>query len=1246
MNSWDQKYPVFVKHGGKYAFKSDVESEGVIADYTALLIGHELDLIPAIEKTFSRIVIPPSLLVVLQADVHKARHFQPSRLQSLQHVKAAMDAEKISVSPDLINDDLLSPFQVEEIGISGARLFYLAEKSGGMVLAKHLGRSPETDSLLDKRLTTKRVFPREVLTALWRLGAVAQAELQTAVDTHLDESCRDNMVDILLLRPPLITDHLTLEYLALLGVLDRVSGMFSILVPKTEAEYFRQSLHVYDLRQSIAERLDELRRHISERLGKNYHFPSFSMEIDEKELKGPNVLLLEEVCRIAQVEKLPVWIDDRFIHQYERMEQSPLLSTMDLLALLKQRRTIPDEEYFQYVNRLLELKPQFYPLDGEAVRYFLSNAQRSDSGSIRESYELKVIRRYFAGNFLQDTALCRSSPDARKLPELALYYQNYQASCRALLADIWCSDAVVEDKEAYSRWIVGRLWKGIEEIRHLLPKPPSLLDSVAVSEFTLLGIAFEILLREMPKTEISSLYLHWLYDHFLAAHWMNNPSVKELVIKRAAAFLKDMIERREEQLRGPLTALYASALGKGPFEISEALITRESLREIFKDYVQQTVQISDELRISVDTWREWVFETIAALPGTAIDKRVNERILCLKWQEPSPFLAGLTVQFTSDDEKVNRHTRLHQFIKLYHPLSQARETAADAILPFLAVSTEKKTKLRSGITRQFGYETVAEEMESIAETSWDFFWGRLTSFLQAGVPIDLAMLFPKDASMFVAHYRVLLIASADLVGFRTAWREFMVERSQTYSGEMLLKDLMVFPFGEDISAAEILDLLVTGGSLQACEIVELVLKLARTTANPIVLENCLDVLLASQKANIQHKAEIEAIISRLLNAKTFTDSVPLESLYNLYISAMHFAWRRMEALEPFKTYSAEARTICAYAYAGALLNVADELRENQNVVLDYEALSRWLKGNTEASWNTIFQGTFDEQLDVSHPSKVEWFRTIVCGTLAVLVRHRTKLDWIRHELLGRVISIAKDVAEGKLRGGEEILKPFRSTRNIFGSYFNKNFLSSFRTILELYEEDTFAVLRDAEQQLIKFVKETDPVSELKLGLDKTLNAKKWELSELVLVYNAVDEPLSSIDPALLKDATAYLDLSICVSDQNFSLACETLARCVNAINDCEMRQQVLKTLENAWIQVAKTPSNYLAILSAVLLICSNSRETDNAANFYGWWQDALLKTKTVLPETVFEFADSLKWSTEIKDQGGLFQVRGVLATLG
>jgi hypothetical protein len=354
----------------------------------------------------------------------------------------------------------------------------------------------------------------------------------------------------------------------------------------------------------------------------------------------------------------------------------------------------------------------------------------------------------------------------------------------------------------------------------------------------------------------------------------------------------------------------------------------------------------------------------------------------------------------------------------------------------------------------------------------------------------------------------------------------------------------------------------------------------------------------------------------------------------------------MEAPGAFDKYPAKTRTIWAYAYAGELLRVVDGLRESEKIVLDYEELSRWLKEKTEEQWNTIFQGHFDEQSDVTHPMKVGCFRLTVSGTLSVLIRHKTKLDWLRHELLGQAISVAKDIVEGRLRGGEESLKPFCSTRNFFGSNFNQNPFSSLRTIFELYGEDTLSALQDVDQQLIRFVKESDPISTLKTGLDKIVNAKEWTLNELVLLYNAFDESLTSVEPTLLKQAVAHLDLSRQLSDQNFNLACGTLARCVNAWNDHEMRQQVLEKLEDAWIQIAKTPSNYIAILNAVLLISSNSNEPDNGARFYGWWQAALLKTKGNLPEAVFEVAEALKWGAAIRDQGGIFEIRSLLATFG
>jgi tetratricopeptide (TPR) repeat protein len=1161
---WDQKYPVFVRHGGRSVSSLDsatIETQSIIADYTAILIAHELNLLSVIEKAFSRIIIPPSLLVVLQADIHKATQYQPSRLQILQEIKDAIDAGNVGVSPDITLEGSLSRFKVETIGAASASLFCLAKQSGGLVFAKHLGNERDTAPMTDEVLAKIRVFPREVFTALYRLGALPQRELDVAVQNQPDEPCRNDMIDTLLQRPLLITDRLTLEFVAALGLLHRVTGTFTISIPGTEVESVTQTLRAYGLRHAAAAWLDELRRHISERLDKNYYFPAFSIDIDKEEKQEPCTLLLQELLHIAQREKLSVWVDDRFIQRYERMEQAPLLSTLDVVALLRRKNAISTEEYFQVVNRLMELKAQFLPMDPEAIHCFLIAAEKEESGDIRESYELKTVRRYFADNFAKGTPLCASSPEAGKLPECAFYYQQHQSLCRTLLQKVWCSTGVSQDrKQAMSHWVVARLWKGLEDIRHLLPKPLPHRDAVAVSQFTLLGIAFEILLREIPNIELSSSYFHWLYDHFLETNWANNPDVKEFVIKRMAAFLNGMVQAREEELRAPLLAIYASLLVKAPSEIAEGLFADESLGATFKDYLRQTVQISEELRISVEEWRQWVFESINVGPGATVNKHVNGRMLTLQWQEPSPLLSGLQVQFVSKDGNPIIHTRIHTFIKLYHPSADTRKKALSNLLPYLTISQQVVSELAARLGVETAFEPAAIELEAIAESSWGFFWGRLTCFVQAGVPTSVDVLFPRDPAIFASRFPASLAVPEDSTDFGAKWLESAVSRFKTDGFDTVLTDFLSFPFGEGISSADIIGRLVGATNVHLSQVFDFVIKLASRTTNPVALQNCLDILLGLQEDSISYQKEIEAIVKRLLDSNSVTDPIPLDSVYDLYIAAMHFGWDRMKALEPFQNYSPKTRTIWAYAYGGALIKVLDDLRENQNILVDYTEFSKWLREKTKESRRAIFQGTFDEQLDVSHPLKIERFRTIFSGSVAVLVKHKRKLHWLRHQLLSKSLSIAKDAVQGAFRGGEEVFKPFCSTRNFFGSNFNRNAFSSLREIFESCGDDSLLGFNEIDQQMMKFIKEFDPGSALKTVLERILDAKRWELNDLILAHIALDEPLPSSSLELCKQAAACMDLSCWTGAQDFTLACGTLARFANASKDQESRQQVLQTL--------------------------------------------------------------------------------------
>lgn len=1246
---WDQKYPLFVRYGGRPPSEIEarqLDTQAIIVDYTALLIAHELNLLPLVERVFPRILIPPSLLAVVQMEVQKAAENQPSRLQVHQQVKSAMDAERIHVMMDSAGDDGLRRFQVGDLGVHGARLFCLAERYCGLVLAKHLLREEERRCALDEPLAAMRVHPHEVLTALYRLGTLAQHELSEATKHCRDEPCREEVVQALAQRPLLITDELTMGFFADLGLLERLTGTFRVSMPAAEAETVTQALQGHQLRQSRSDWLDGLRRYVSERLNQHYYFPSFPVDIDKEDQQPPCTGLLQDVFRSAQIERLPVWIDDRFAHQYERIEQSQILGTNDILALLKSKGLLSDEEHYRYLLRLMELNALFLPLDPEIVLYFLRSAGIGERGEVRETYELKTIRRYFAGAFAEGTALGFSPPGPGKLPESVLYYQQHQSACRALLLKVWSSSSLSDDqKKTLSDWIVGRLWRGMEEISHLLPNPPTLSETVALSQFLLMSVAFDILFQQVRTVDLSSEYLCWLYDRFINAHWASNPEVKRLVIKRLVGFFKSMTEGRQERFQKGLLALSASLLVKAPSEIVEALFSDDAIQVLFKNYLHRTLEIAEELKVPAEECRQWAFECISLGAGATVEKNCEGRLLSLQWNEPSPFLPGLRIQFVSTGGTQSTYTGIDSFIKLYHPSPETRRQALDTLLPFLYVSATRAAELKERLATQAGWELAAAEVEAVANSSWRYFWGRLADLIQARIPTGVDLLFPTDPTTFVTRFPLSAAAMEDPSTCRTEWPAIVQRRLETDGFEVALTYILAFPFGEGTSSSEVITRLIDSGNITRSQALEEVLKFATRTTNPMALQNCLDILLILQAEDVTTTDDIQIIVRKLLDPEGITDPTPLAPLYELYITALHFAWSRMQTLESFGKYSVQERIVWTYAYAGGLMDVLEGLWKDQNTLFDYATFSKWLTEKIEPSWKSVFEGSYNEQLEVSHPVKASHLRTIVSGTLGILFKHKNKLRWLSTELLEKSIFIARQAIQGAIGGAEEIFKPFGCTMNFFGAPFDRNLFSNLKEIFECFDEDASASLKEPDRHLVQFIRGFDPNATLSTTLHRIANCKAWDLNGLVSIYIALGEPL---DPSLvetLRQAVAHLDLSRWPEEREFAFACLTIAQCAHASNSPEVRNDVIEKLTDAWVGLASQTARYIAILNAAVAVISNSDEEDKASEFYRWWRGAIETMKGQVPEEVYEIVVSLAWRTPITQQQGLSGIRSRLAVL-
>jgi len=1249
VNRWDQKYPLFIRYGGRAvgeAGLSHLNARGVIIDYTALLLAYELNLLPLVEKVFPRILIPPSLLTVIQMEVQTAEEHQPSRLEGQQQIKTAIDTGRIGVIVENITENALQRFQVGDLGLKGASLFFLAEKHRGVVLVQHLLREEEGGYVLSEPLAGLRVFPREVLTAVSRMGALAQHELSDAIQFCRDEPCREKAVQALERQPLLVTDEVTLAFFAGRGILDRLTGTFKVSMPASEAESITQTLRDHQLRQSAADRLDGLRRYVSNRLNQHYYFPSCPVEVDKKELGQTCGLLMQEIFRLAQTEHLPVWIDDRFAHQYERIEQSPIVGTDAILLLLKSRGLLTDDEYYRNLIKLMELNALFLSLDSEMVLHWLRSAETGQAGQIHEAYELKTIRRYFAGAFAEGTSLGVLSPEPGKLSESALYYHQYQSACRDVLLRVWLDAHLSDDrKKAISDWIVNRLWRGVEDVSRLLPNPPTLQETVSASQVLLISVAFNILFRETHSVKGSSGYLCWLYDRFLNTHWAINPEVKRHVISHLGGFFKRMIEDQPERHQRVLLALSASLLAKAPLELVETLFMDHSVQALFKDCLRRTVEISEGLEVPIEDWSQWAFECISLGAEVTVEKNFEGQSLLLQWVEPSPFLPGLRVQVLVEDSMQNTHVRIEPFSKLHHPSPETRKQALGTLLPFLDISLTKAAEVADQLAAQTGWESAAAEVEALANSSWKYFWERLAHLIQARIPTSVDLLFPDDPTMFVTRFSLSPAAIEDLLTFHVEWLVLVQRRVEEDGFETTLTDLLAFPFGEGISSSEIVTRLIDSGNVSRSQAFETVFKFAARSTNPLALQNCLDILLALQEGDTASTDHVQVVMQKLLNPERVTDPTPLVPLYELYIMILRFAWSRMQTLESFRKHPVEERIVWAYAYAGALMAVLDGLRKDRSILSDYTALSQWLAEKIEPSRNDIFQGSFDEQIETSNPVKASRIRTVVSGTLGILLKHKHKLRWLGPELLAKSVFIACQIIQGEIGGAEEIFKPFSSTRNCFGAPFNRNIFSGLKEIFQLIGEDAPGSLRERDRQLIQLIRVFDPNISLSTTLHRIAEGKAWELNDLVSICIALSEPIDLSLVELLGKAVTHLDPSHWSEDQDFGFACLTLARCANASSSIEVRSQVLEKLRDAWLTIAGRAAQYIAIMNAVVVVVSNSGGESNASEFYGWWRETIERMQHKVPEEVYEIALSLSWWIPISQQQGLSSIKSRLTVL-
>ena len=576
--TWNKKLPIYARHGSR-GFETDVvplETKGILLEYTSLLLCHKLTIFPILEQAFERIILAPSTLSLIQTESLKAARFQVSRQTISQAVKTVLDSGVMRILTEAPHDEALKEFQVDHLGRTDALLFYYAKQEKGLVLVHHLTKEAIGQLELNEELGRARVFPYEVLTAMCEVGALSKQELESIAVACHGQPCREDLVQLLTKKPFLVLDIETAEFFARHELLEGLTRAFQIGIPKHETDHIAHTLEEFRLRQEASEWLNDLNRYLSERLNQRYFFPSTTLPDSRAGDRGQCARVLEELIYTTRIEPYPFWSDDRMVNRHAHVEKQLIVTIDAVLSFVNKKGLLSTEQYYDYLIKLMQLNVLYLPIPSDLVAQYLRRAGISAEGALRETYELKIIRRYAAYVFSHGTALHPLPIEHGRPSEAAAYFYSFRETCRETVIELWTDETLPKQhKDLASKWIVERLWKGMEDIAHLETHPLSPEDMVAISQSFLIGFGLVMTFADSERRgENAAAYLDWLYEKHLESHWQSNPSLKQLVLKKIRQVIIGMVEKETGDRRKITLALLAHVLATTSKELAALIPLR------------------------------------------------------------------------------------------------------------------------------------------------------------------------------------------------------------------------------------------------------------------------------------------------------------------------------------------------------------------------------------------------------------------------------------------------------------------------------------------------------------------------------------------------------------------------------------------------------------------------------------------------------------------------------------------------
>ena len=644
--------PLYLRHGWRVGMSLAFDSATDLrfhADLTALLIAYRLNILRKIEAAFSPIVLPHSTAVALAEMRDAIRPIQPARSDALRHVRDLVASHRLELVDTTVPSSPTAT--IPQLDAQRSQLLAYAIDSGNL-LVDFLPITDESSEPAPLTSTHEAILrsPHSVVESLYTHAEISKAQKATALEA-LGPEHRVTGARSISKSATLLCTVGVLELLAAGRALEPATRVFNVQLARDDFKRLvLQRLAEQEADAADATWLTNVISHISQGIDDGTYrvLPDLREEATPKSdvnEDSATLTCLMELLKFQPSDGDVIWADDRWLTGFAHRDGVPVVDTIDILHMVRDRGDFSAAEFSSIMSRLREADLRFLSLSKEEIKDHVRSATAID-GALVETRELRTLRRHYAAALVDADALRLNPADEGVALEWPFVLASGSAVANSVV-EIWMDDAPPDIVRPRSEWIVSNLYvpdrgRSLTQAERS-PETDLRMESIALAGLLCHAISIPI----DPKARaVRRIYMDWIFRRLILRRFEADPMLrtstvdafKELVIgtldtsesakndyRLAVALIRELLVDLPEELRetlaedgdflGRLGISLSPVVHIGPHEINAGELWTTVTRVLATGEPAQLEANGRELRVllhEVQGERQVILEDAAA----------------------------------------------------------------------------------------------------------------------------------------------------------------------------------------------------------------------------------------------------------------------------------------------------------------------------------------------------------------------------------------------------------------------------------------------------------------------------------------------------------------------------------------------------------------------------------------------------------------------------------------------------------